>query len=195
MSSTTRERIVDEAMRLFSDHGYKATTIARIEAASGLTPGAGGVYHHFQSKEAVLDAGIDRQLKRLQGLGAVRQVFGSLGDLRAELTLIARYILAELDDEAQLIRLLALDARRGPAGLSTAAQRLTDASLAGFASWIAERADPPLTAGEASALASAGLGSLLSSRLLRDVLGVTPAVDDAAFVDAWVHMMHRALSA
>jgi AcrR family transcriptional regulator len=195
MSSTTRERIVDEAMRLFSDHGYKATTIARIEAASGLTPGAGGVYHHFQSKEAVLDAGIDRQLKRLRGLGAVRQVFTSLGDLRAELTLIARYILAELDEEAQLIRLLAFDARDGPAGLSTAAQRLTDASLAGFSSWIAERADPPLTAGEASALAGAGLGSLLSSRLLRDVLGVTPAVDDAAFVDAWVHMMRRALTA
>jgi AcrR family transcriptional regulator len=50
---TTRERIVDEAMRLFSEHGYTATSIAKIEAAVGLTPGAGGIYHHFASKEAV----------------------------------------------------------------------------------------------------------------------------------------------
>ena len=48
MSNTapTRERIVDEGMRLFSQHGYAATSIAKIEAASGLTPGAGGLYHH-----------------------------------------------------------------------------------------------------------------------------------------------------
>lgn len=142
----------------------------------------------------MLDAGIDRKLKRLQGLGAIRQVFASLGDLRAELTLIARYVLVELDEETQLIRLLALDARAGPAGLSTAAQRLTDASLAGFSNWIAERAGPAVTGEQAAALASASLGSLLSSRLLRDVLGVTPAIDDAALVDAWVHMMERALT-
>jgi AcrR family transcriptional regulator len=33
MSSTPHERIVDEAMRLFSEHGYTATSIAKIEAA------------------------------------------------------------------------------------------------------------------------------------------------------------------
>ena len=37
MSTTTRERIVDEAMHLFSQHGYAATSIAKIEAAVGLT--------------------------------------------------------------------------------------------------------------------------------------------------------------
>jgi len=45
-------------MRLFSQRGYAATSIARIEEAAGLTPGAGGLYHHFKSKEAVLAAGI-----------------------------------------------------------------------------------------------------------------------------------------
>jgi len=44
MSSTTRDRIIDEAMRLFSQHGYAATSIVKIEAAAGLTPGAGGIY-------------------------------------------------------------------------------------------------------------------------------------------------------
>ena len=59
------DRIVNEAMRLFSQHGYAAAGIAKIEAAAGLTPGAGGLYHHFDSKEAVLAAGIERQLARL----------------------------------------------------------------------------------------------------------------------------------
>ncbi|HEY5192752.1 MAG TPA: helix-turn-helix domain-containing protein [Solirubrobacteraceae bacterium] len=65
MSSTPRERILDEAMRLFGKRGYSATSIAKIEAVSGLTPGAGGLYHHFKSKEAILAAGIERQLSRL----------------------------------------------------------------------------------------------------------------------------------
>src|SRR4051812_7623156 len=101
----TRERIVDEAMRLFSKHGYASTSIATIEAASGLTPGAGGLYHHFESKEAVLFAGIERQLERLGALREIRKVLGPLGDARAELTLTARYVLAELDNESELLRI------------------------------------------------------------------------------------------
>ena len=95
MSSTTRERIIDEAMLLFSQHGYAATSVAKIEAAVGLTPGAGGIYHHFPSKEAVLSAGIERHLARLGALREIRQILGPLGDLKAELTLTARYVLAE----------------------------------------------------------------------------------------------------
>src|ERR1700735_4060925 len=91
--STTRQRIADEAMRLSTGPGYTATSIAKIEAAAGLTPGAGGIYHHFASKEAVLAAGIERQLARLGALRQIRQVLGSLGDLRAELTLTAPFIL------------------------------------------------------------------------------------------------------
>jgi AcrR family transcriptional regulator len=112
MSTTTRERIVDEAMHLFSQHGYSGTSIAKIEAAAGLTPGAGGIYHHFPSKEAVLAAGIERQLSRLGALREIRNVLGSLGDLKAELTLTARYVLAELDSESELLRILASDRRR-----------------------------------------------------------------------------------
>src|ERR1700689_588033 len=138
MSSTTRERLVDEAMRLFSEHGYAATSIAKIEAASGLTPGAGGIYHHFASKEAVLAAGIERQLARLGALREIRHVLGSLGDLKAELTLTARYILAELDSESELLRLLPSAARNRPQLLTTAVEQLVSSTFAGFATWIGE---------------------------------------------------------
>jgi AcrR family transcriptional regulator len=195
MSSTTptRERIVDEAMRLFSQHGYAATSIAKIEAAAGLTPGAGGLYHHFASKEEVLAAGIERHLSRLGALREIRQVLGSLGDLEAELTLTARYVLAELDSESELLRILASDARNRPLLLKSAVEQLVSSTFTGFATWISERAERAMPAEEATAIAAFGLGSLLSSRLLRDVLGIPSQVDDVVLVDTWVQMMLTAL--
>jgi AcrR family transcriptional regulator len=194
MSSTTRERIVDEAMHLFSQYGYAATSIAKIEAAAGLTPGAGGIYHHFASKESVLAAGIERQLGRLGALREIRGVLGSLGDLEAELTLTARYVLAELDSESELLRILASDVRSRPQLLTAAVEELVSSTFTGFAAWIGERAERSIPAEEASAIATFGLGSLLSSRLLRDVLGIPPQVDDQALVSTWVRMMSAALA-
>jgi AcrR family transcriptional regulator len=193
MSSTTRERIVDEAMHLFSEHGYAATSIAKIEAAAGLTPGAGGIYHHFASKEAVLAAGIERQLARLGALREIRHVLGSLGDLKAELTLTARYVLAELDSESELLRILASDARSRPQLLKTAVEELVSSTFTGFAAWIGERSERAIPAEQAKAIASFGLGSLLSSRLLRDILGIPALIDDETLVDTWVAMMLAAL--
>ena len=193
MSTTTRDRIVTEAMRLFSEHGYKGTTIAKIEAAAGLTPGAGGIYHHFDSKDAVLAAGVERQLQRLDALRDIRRVLTPLGDVRAELTLTARYVLAELDTEAELLRILASEARQRPQLLTAAVEQLVGATFAGFAGWIAERAERPMQPEEAAAIAAVGLGSLFSSRLLRDVVGVPFAVDDEALVSAWVRMVAQTL--
>jgi AcrR family transcriptional regulator len=193
-ATPTRERIVDEAMRLFSQHGYAATSIAKIEAAAGLTPGAGGLYHHFASKEAVLAAGIERHLSRLGALREIRHVLGSLGDLKAELTLTARYVLAELDSESELLRILASDARNRPQLLKTAVEQLVSSTFTGFATWISERAERAIPAEEATTIATFGLGSLLSSRLLRDVLGIPAQVDDLMLVDTWVQMMATALA-
>jgi AcrR family transcriptional regulator len=191
---STRERIVDEAMRLFSQNGYTATSVAKIEEAAGLTPGAGGLYHHFKSKEAVLAAGIERHLERLGALRRIRGVLGSLGDLRAELKLTARYFLAELDEESELLRILASDVRNRPQVLTAAAEQLVGSALTGFAGWIAAEAEREMPAEEATALALFGLGSLLSSRLLRDVISVTVPVDDENLVDAWVQTMAMAIA-
>lgn len=192
--ASTRERIVDEAMRLFSQNGYTATSVAKIEDAAGLTPGAGGLYHHFKSKEAVLAAGIERHLERLGALRRIREVLGSLGDVRAELKLTARYFLAELDEESELLRILASDVRNRPQVLTAAAEQLVGSTLTGFAGWIAAEAEREVPAEEARALAMFGLGSLLSSRLLRDVIGVTVPVDDENLVDAWVQTMAMAIA-
>ncbi|HXD54904.1 MAG TPA: TetR/AcrR family transcriptional regulator [Solirubrobacteraceae bacterium] len=188
MSSTTRERIVDEAMRLFSERGYAATSIATIEAAAGLSPGAGGLYHHFDSKQALLTAGVERQLARLEALRDIRRVLVGLGDLKAELTLIARYVLAELDREAELMRILAAQARSHPELLSGAVDQLVSSTFDGFASWVGDSSGEP-DGDRAAAIAALGLGSLLCNRILRDVFGAESKVDDETLVGAWVPMM------
>jgi AcrR family transcriptional regulator len=194
MSTSTRDRIVDEAMRLFSERGYAATSIAKIEAAAGLTPGAGGLYHHFKSKEAVLAAGIERHLSRLDALRDIHRVLTPLGDLKAELILTARYILTELDSESELLRILASEARNRPEMLTNAVDQLVNSTFDGFARWVEERAPRSDGGRDARAIAAVALGSLLSSRLLRDVIGIPAQVDDEALVDAWVALMLDALS-
>jgi hypothetical protein len=66
-------------------------------------------------------------------------------------------------------------------------------TTSGFAAWIGEHAERVIPQDEAAAIAAIGLGSLLSSRLLRDVLAIPAQVDDQTMVDAWVQMMRTAL--
>ncbi len=68
MAEATRERLVTEAMRLFGEQGYRATSVAQIEGAAGLAAGSGALYHHFSSKKSLLEAGIDRQLDRRRAM-------------------------------------------------------------------------------------------------------------------------------
>src|ERR1700743_1073240 len=112
--ASTRERLVTEAMRLFSAKGFEATSVSQIEAAAGLAAGSGALYRHFKSKDALLDAGIDRQLDRRSAMRDIRALFAGLGDLRAELTVLGRYLLSVVDEEMQLLQIAA----RTPAGQS-----------------------------------------------------------------------------
>jgi len=121
-------------------------------------------------------------------------VLTPLGDLESELTLIARYVLAELDSESDLLRIIASEARNRPHLLTTAVNELVSTTFTGFASWISERAGESISAEQADALSSVGLGALLSSRLLRDVLGVPVQTDDQTLIDVWVRVMLDALS-
>jgi AcrR family transcriptional regulator len=62
IASTTRQRIITEALRLFGERGYAATTIAQIEDAAGLSPGSGSLYRHFRSKDQLLYEAIGETL-------------------------------------------------------------------------------------------------------------------------------------
>ena len=192
MATSTRDRIVDAAMELFGEHGYRGTSVAQIERAAGLTPGAGGLYHHFRTKEAVLAAGVERHLARLGALRDIQRLLGGLGDRRAELTMIARYALAEMDSESELLRIMAAEARARPEMVQDAVRQLFGASYARFGEWLREAGGLP--ADRAEAVAAVGLGALFSARAFRVLLGSDPvAVDDDVYVATWVEMVEACL--
>lgn len=67
----TVERILDAAQRLFLQKGYENTTIQDIvNELGGLTKGA--VYHHFRSKEEIMDAVGDRMFLENNPFEAVK---------------------------------------------------------------------------------------------------------------------------
>ena len=67
----TVERILDTAQRLFLEKGYEQTTIQDIiDNLGGLTRGA--IYHHFKSKEEIIDAVSDRMFFANNPFEAVR---------------------------------------------------------------------------------------------------------------------------
>lgn len=136
METTTRERLVDEAMKLFSRQGFKATSVAQIEAAAGLAPGSGALYHHFKSKESLLTAGIDRQLDRRNAMRDIRALFAGLNDLHTELTLLGRYLLSVIDDESQLLQIAARTPTAQSTRLNDAYAALVDGLYAELSDWI-----------------------------------------------------------
>ena len=57
----TRERIIAAAAELFVENGYEQTSIQDILDTTGLSKG--GLYHHFKSKEQILEAVMERRIQ------------------------------------------------------------------------------------------------------------------------------------
>lgn len=60
----TRERIEQKADDLFYENGFEATSFADIADAVGIS--RGNFYHHYKSKNDILDAVISRRLSKTQ---------------------------------------------------------------------------------------------------------------------------------
>lgn len=182
-ANPTRERLLDEAMRLFGERGFTGTSVAEIERSAGLTAGAGGLFHHFESKEAVLVAGIERHLARLEAVRQIRGAVPPLGDLRAELTLVARYVFLELEEEQELLRVLVSEGRQRPQLLAGAVELVVRSTFDEFASLLTQSGGTEVGA----ALALGSLVAFASSELL---LGQAPVEADREEVIAtWVDMV------
>ena len=107
----TRARLLACAMRLFGEQGYPATTVAQIEQAAGLSPGSGGLYRHFRSKQDLLSQGLDALLASsglTAALGAAGHPDGAgeAGGLQPRLQAVAAAGLARMEQDKDLSRLL-----------------------------------------------------------------------------------------
>ena len=98
-------------MDLFGRQGYHATTIAQIEAAAGLSAGAGGLYRHFKTKRGVLEEALRRQADQGRPLLAYLDDPDALAGLprRERFLAVARAGLRRLEEERDINRLLLRD--------------------------------------------------------------------------------------
>ncbi|MBW8485696.1 TetR/AcrR family transcriptional regulator [Actinomadura parmotrematis] len=191
MAASTRQRIISEALRLFAEKGYAATSIGAIEKAAGLSPRSGALYTHFASKEKVMAAAVDDAV-RLAESGFALAPMLPLGDLRAELTLVARASLALMDNWRDLIRVMTKECDLFPAVMADARTRLFAPSHAFLAEWLATRA--PGAGFDFEALAVIWLGALENYWLTRELHGgPLLGMDEERFVRQWVATLTHVL--
>jgi AcrR family transcriptional regulator len=152
-----RERILAEAARLFHHQGFHQTGIDEIGAAVGIT--GPGVYRHFESKQHLLAAIVDRSLERHKEI--VGEVSGLGLDACDALRRLVELSASELARNRDAAAMYFQEARNlGPAELArfTKAQRLL------ITQWvdILRQARPELSE-EQARVAVRAVGGLLNS--------------------------------
>lgn len=186
-----RTQIVEIARRLFAESGYRSTTTRQLARAAGVSDAL--MYRHFESKDDVLRAVVDRGLA---GFAAMREAAGAGRDrpLAERLTILGRAFFEVLDAQVDLLvlfvsehRLLADDARlvgfidRAASGLAEelAARARAGGSRAGEVRAGEVRADL-----DGYLFARSFMGSLVSFVLLQKALGMNRIhpVDAEAFL-------------
>src|SRR5260370_19401710 len=132
----TRQRLLDAALELFADRGFADTTVGDIEAGAGLRPRAGGLYKHFASKEAVLREALERFVSGAERVTGTAFELMPLGDIRAELTLIARAGVAYFSANSRFIRIMQQERARCPDLVKEMYERAVAPAYALGAAWL-----------------------------------------------------------
>ena len=118
-AATTPERILDGALASFGTRGYDATSLDALAASLGLTKQA--ILYHFASKEALLEAVIDRSAVELSQ--TMEDALSNAGRGWARVEAIVRSVFRLAARRPELLGLLREVSRLGP----PSATRLTNA--------------------------------------------------------------------
>jgi AcrR family transcriptional regulator len=194
-SGSTRERLLHAAVELFAANGYEATSVGAIEKAAGLAPRSGALYQYFSGKEQLLAAAIERKVQSLDELGSALEML-PLGDLRAELTLLARWNLRSLKERDALTRFVLRDAHHIPPKLRQQLyERLVEQPYAQVAAWVSSRiGEARAEETDVYAVSLVLVESMAAYNTLRAAFGRLPDdVDEERFVEAWVGLAGDAI--
>lgn len=189
----TKERLVVEAMRLFAERGFRATTVGDIEAAAGLVPRSGGLYKHFPSKRALFEEAVERHIRGGEDMERVVDLL-PVGDLRSELTLLARWLLGELGQEREVVVLIEKEGAAFPElrdrFFGEVVQRGYRRGAEFAKRWL--KSIPGGDAIDADALACLALGAIVAYRRTEWTFGSDPlGVDEERFVQTFVDVFTR----
>jgi TetR/AcrR family transcriptional regulator, cholesterol catabolism regulator len=67
-ASLTRDQVLDAALAVFAEHGYRSTSLTVVASELGVTRQA--LYHHFRSKSEILAVLFDRMMTKLEETAA-----------------------------------------------------------------------------------------------------------------------------
>jgi AcrR family transcriptional regulator len=99
-----RDRVVDVAVKVFTERGYDGTSMADIAAALGVHKSS--IYHHISGKEQLLDDAVKRALNALHGMlaepGAVEG--RAIERLRYVVRRTVEIMVRQLDEVTVLLR-------------------------------------------------------------------------------------------
>jgi AcrR family transcriptional regulator len=191
----TRERILDEAIRLFALRGYDATSVTDIQQACGLAGGSGALYKHFTSKHALLEAAVRRNL----GTMASRRqevVEHVPEDPRQALALMARAVWEVIDGDKDLVRIMLREFTAFPEIFEPMWQGVLADLYRECAAWIeTQRALGVVEAADPEATAAVLISSLTYFPLLELLIGHTPGeLGREVFLAAWTDHAARTLA-
>lgn len=181
---STRDRLLAAGTALFAEHGYSNTTVGAIEAAAGLQPRRGAMYHYFPTKQALLEAAIESHLTAVEH--GRRQVDGLTGaDIRSEALVIGRWFLAELDAQRYMTRILEQDGDRLPRVRDMIRETFIDGghriAEVVIAAWLG-----PSSTWDTEALAVILIAPLVNLRRAQWTYGRSPlGVTDDQILDTW----------
>jgi AcrR family transcriptional regulator len=189
LSHPTREVLIDAALALFASEGYRGTTIRKIEEAAGLTPGAGGLYRHFRSKEELLLAAVDRYRADVASFVARVPELMRLGDVRAELLVAAKLSREFNERNDALLRVLILEQQAIPKKAQRYFQEAWEDGYRLYATWLGARLGPE-SGVDIEAAAIQLFGALTQYQVQvetfsRPPLGVEPDRFIVAWADHW----------
>ncbi|MFC6086934.1 TetR/AcrR family transcriptional regulator [Sphaerisporangium aureirubrum] len=200
MTRSTRERIVGESLRLFAERGYAATSVAEIEAAAGLSPGAGGLYRHFRSKYEVLATAVGEHAARtrthIAEALAEASATGTPVPLEERLACICRAGLAKVREEGQLTRVFFRDLSQFPELVAVVREGLLQPMFDAITAWF--RAQPEYAEADVDwpAIGAVLGGAVVHYRLFQDTVDDLPGhADPDRFVTSWVRLSLGLLSA
>ena len=192
-ATDTAERIVAAALGLFAERGYDATSVADIEAAVGLTPGAGGLYRHFASKRDVLAAAV-RAAADATASEVAPTPSGKAPKPPSSVLLeaVGRAGLDKLRAERDLTRVIFRDLDHFPDLLAEVRDGDVQRTYTALAAWLEDHsADPGL---DFEALAAVLGGAIANYWIVREFFGTPPGrVPEDRFLAAWAAVASSAL--
>ncbi|MBO2464602.1 TetR/AcrR family transcriptional regulator [Actinomadura violacea] len=192
MTTSTRERIVSESLRLFADRGYAATSVAEIEAAAGLSPGAGGLYRHFRSKEEVLASAIREHIERTrEQISTVLDHAEVFADrpLEVRLRMTCQAGLAKMREEQDLIRVLFRDLDQFPNLVAEMREGIVNPLYDGIATWLSQQPEYAGAEEDWAAVASILGGAVVNYWLANESMYEPPTrIDEKRFVESWARL-------